>query len=130
MAGNPGSALSQKLGIRAWAKVSLVDPPDGFSLGLPDDAAFVSASVRPVDVIVWFVLGRSALARLDQTLARLQPSGSLWVAWPKKGAGVPTDMTEEILREVGAAKGRVVDQRVVPFDGVWNGLRLAARLAK
>jgi hypothetical protein len=130
MAGNPGSALSQKLGIRPWAKVALLDPPHGFTLALPDDAALVDGSARNIDVIVWFVLGRSSLdRRFDQTVARLQASGTLWVVWPKKGSGVPTDMAEEIVREVGGAKGRLVDQRVVPFDAVWNGLRLVARLA-
>jgi hypothetical protein len=127
--GNPGSALSQRLGVRPWGKVALIDPPHGFTLGLPEDATFVEAAVRNVDVIVWFVLGRSSLdKRLDQTLARLGPSGILWVVWPKKGSGVPSDMAEDVVTEVATAKGRSVDQRVVPFDGVWNGMRLVARL--
>jgi hypothetical protein len=129
MAGNPGSALSQKLGIRPWAKVALIDPPHGFTLGLPDDASFVNESVKNVDVIAWFVLGRSSLdRRLDQNLARLQPSGTLWIVWPKKGAGVPTDVTEEVVREIAQSKGRLVDQRVIPFDNTWNGVRLIAKL--
>jgi hypothetical protein len=128
--GNPGSALSQKLGVRQWGKVSLVDPPHGFTLGLPDDAKFVDTAIRPVDVIVWFVLGQSSLkARLDQTLARLGPNGNLWIVWPKKGSGVPTDMAEEVVREIAQSKGRLVDQRVVPFDNTWNGVRVVARIA-
>jgi hypothetical protein len=127
--GNPGSALSQKLGIRPWGKVSLVDPPDGFSLLLPDDAAFVGASIPNVDVIVWFVLAKSTLdRRFDQTLARLGANGTLWIVWPKKGAGVPTDVADEVVREVATAKGRLVDQRIVPFDNTWNGVRVVGRL--
>jgi hypothetical protein len=55
------------------------------------------------------------------------PDGGLWIAWPKRASGVPTDLTEDVARAVGLAHG-LVDNKVCAIDETWSGLRLVHRL--
>jgi hypothetical protein len=57
----------------------------------------------------------------------MDPAGGLWIAWPKRTAGVETDMTEDVARELGLAN-RLVDNKVAAIDETWSGLRLVIRL--
>jgi Protein of unknown function (DUF3052) len=56
----------------------------------------------------------------------LAPAGMLWVAWPKRASKVPTDMTEDVVREVALPTG-LVDTKVAAVDETWSGLRLVIR---
>jgi hypothetical protein len=58
--------------------------------------------------------------------ARLQPAGMLWVAWPKRASGVPSDLTEDVVRDVALPTG-LVDTKVAAIDDTWSGLRLVIR---
>jgi hypothetical protein len=49
------------------------------------------------------------------------------VAWPKRASGVPTDITEDVVREIALAAG-LVDNKVCAIDATWSGLRLGVRL--
>jgi hypothetical protein len=132
MTGYSGTPLVQKLGIKSEARVLLVGPPDSFltTLGpLPADAEIVSARSREkLDVILVFALSRKKLEQeFSRLAARLQPAGGLWVCWPKKASGVETDLTENIVRDVGLATG-LVDNKVCAVDQTWSGLRFVIRL--
>ena len=128
MAGYSGTPLPQKLGIKAGARVALVDAPKGFALALPDGAKLVDGKAREVDVIVWFVTARGTFAKkLAAVSARMQPAGGLWIAWPKKASGVATDMTENVVRDVALPTG-LVDNKVCAIDDTWSGLRLVVRV--
>jgi hypothetical protein len=59
--------------------------------------------------------------------SQLDPSGGLWVSWPKKASGVPTDVTQNLVREVALAAG-LVDNKVCAIDDTWSGLRCVVRL--
>jgi hypothetical protein len=132
MTGYSGTPLPRKLGIKAGARLALIGAPDGFdeTLGdLPDDVA-VRRRVGgpPLDVIVAFSARRSLLERrLPALSAALDPAGGLWIAWPKRASGVPTDVTEDVVRTLGLAAG-LVDNKVCAIDEVWSGLRLVYRL--
>ena len=130
-AGYSGTPLVRKLGITEGARVAWVNPPDGFDelLGsLPDGVAVRARARGPLDVIVCFVTERRELERRLPTLrAALDPAGGLWFAWPKRASGVPTDVTEDVLREVALANG-LVDNKVCAIDETWSGLRLVIRL--
>jgi hypothetical protein len=61
----------------------------------------------------------------------LKADSAFWVAWPKKkptdgSAPVRTDMTENVVRDVGLPGG-LVDTKVCAIDEVWSGLRLVIR---
>lgn len=139
MAGYSGTPLPKKLGIRPGHRVALLDAPDGFdaTLGeLPADVAILRAldeenrdEGNRVDVALLFVTGETALReRFAPAAERLTPAGGLWVAWPKRASGVPTDLNENVVREVGLA-ARLVDNKVCAIDDVWSGLRFVRRLA-
>ncbi len=64
---------------------------------------------------------------MPELLRALAPDGALWVSWPKKASGVPTDMTEDVVRAVALPTG-LVDVKVAAVDDVWSGLKLVRRL--
>jgi len=130
-AGYSGTPLPRKLGIREGGRLLLAGAPDGFAavLGeLPPGVELVAADAADVDVAVLFVLELAALeARFAALAAALQPAGGLWVAWPKRSSGVATDLTENVIRELGLAAG-LVDNKVCAIDATWSGLRFVWRL--
>ena len=58
--------------------------------------------------------------------SRMAPDGVLWVSWPKKSSGVPTDITEDVIREAALPTG-LVDVKVCAVDETWSGLKLMIR---
>ncbi|MEY2468745.1 MAG: hypothetical protein QOF21_1443 [Actinomycetota bacterium] len=130
MAGYSGTPLPKKLGIVEGARVALINAPDGFSatLGALPAGVAVSTSARAgVDVVVVFVKERAALAKALPKLEKaVFPAGAIWTAWPKKASKVPTDITEDTVREVCLPRG-LVDVKVCAIDDVWSGLKLVWR---
>ena len=131
VAGYSGTPLARKLGIAPESSVLLDAAPAGFAVpGLPGGAVVHRRPGRgPYDVILTFY---PTSARLRARYARLHPlttpAGALWVAWPKRGSGVPTDMTENVVRDHALANGRV-DVKVCAVDDTWSGLKLVIRKA-
>ena len=128
-AGYSGTPLPQKLGIKPGHRVLVAGAPDGFDLGpLPEVDLHRRAGRAPYDVVLLFCTG---LSRLEKQFvphtARLVSNGGLWVAWPKRASGVPTDLDEIRVRAVGLAAG-LVDNKVCAIDATWSGLRFVIRL--
>ena len=130
-AGYSGTPLPRKLGIGPGARVVLSGAPPGAEalLGdLPDGVQLSRKLIGPVDVIVLFADRRARLARrLPAAQAAMRPDGGLWVAWPKRASGVRTDITEDVVREMGLAAG-LVNNKVCAIDATWSGLRLVVRV--
>ncbi len=57
----------------------------------------------------------------------MEQDAGLWIAWPKKASKRPTDITEDVVREI-ALRNRLVDNKVAAIDDVWSGLRLVIRV--
>jgi hypothetical protein len=131
MVGYSGTPLARKLGIKEGSTVALVDAPPGFEgelAPLPDGVDVSRTLSDGTDVAVVFVTTRDELEeRFAEVASHLQPAGGLWVAWPKKSSGVATDLTENVLREVGLPRGWV-DNKVCAVTAVWSGLRFVLRL--
>jgi hypothetical protein len=133
MAGYSGTPLPQKLGIKAGHLVALLAAPSDFAPTLnplPEDATLRTdlKGTAPFDVIVFFTKGKKELAERFARLAdRLTPAGGLWIAWPKRASGVPTDLTEDIIRVIGLDAG-LVDNKVCAVDDTWSGLRFVIRV--
>ena len=129
-AGYSGTPLAKKLGIKDGHAVALLKAPDGFEAtleGLPDDVTLRTAARGTNDVIVTFHTERADLvARLPKLVDAMDVDGGLWVAWPKKASGVPTDITEDTVREVALPMG-LVDNKVCAIDETWSGLRVVWR---
>lgn len=133
MAGYSGTPLPQKLGIKAGTRLALVGAPADFlaTLGkLPDGvkALPLGRAKGPFDVVVAFFDSEAAFKKqLPKLQAVLNPSGGLWIAWPKRASGVATDMTENAVRKHGLPRG-LVDNKVCAIDATWSGLRLVVRV--
>jgi hypothetical protein len=130
-AGYKGTPLVGKLGIKPGTRLAFVDAPENFAdtLGeLPEGVAVRRRLRGPLDVIVFFTTSRAKLERRIEALrAALHPAGRLWVAWPKRASGVPTDVTEDVVREVAVAHA-LVDNKVAAIDETWSGLQLVIRV--
>ena len=130
-AGYSGTPLPTKLGIKEGHRLALLGAPDGFAntLGALPGGVQVSRQARGrFDVLVCFLTQRRELERRFASLKQaLDPSGGLWIGWPKRASGLPTDVTEDVVREVAIANG-LVDNKVCAIDETWSGLRLVYRL--
>ena len=77
----------------------------------------------PLDFIFLFSKSSSDLTpQLKQAAKTLAPAGMLWISWPKKTSGVETDLTENVIREIGLKAG-LVDVKVCAVTDVWSGLK-------
>jgi hypothetical protein len=126
-----GTPLPRKLGIGEGDGVALIGAPERFedTLGeLPDVSLHTDlADDMRYDVIVAFMTERAELeAELPRLRARMAPACGLWIAWPKRTSNVPTDMTDQVIREVALPTG-LVDNKVCSIDDTWSGLRLVIR---
>lgn len=132
MAGYSGTPLAKKLGIKDGSAVALLDPPptlaDELNLGLLDGVVVRPKLTGQLDVIVVFVKDLAELQRrFPKAKKALHEKGGLWVGWPKRTSGVATDLTENVVRDVGLAAG-LVDTKVCAIDDIWSGLRFVYRL--
>jgi hypothetical protein len=131
-AGDSGTPLPRKLGMKEGSRVAVLSAPDDFdaTLGPLPDGVVVRRRLRgPLDVVVFFTTSRAKLERrIDALRAALDPAGRLWVAWPKRASGVATDVTENVVREIALAH-RLVDNKVAAVDATWSGLQLVIRVA-
>ena len=130
-AGYSQRSLVDKLGIKPGMRVAFIGAPPAFRslLGrLPSGVTVVRAVRGPLPFIHFFTPNRGELeAKLPALLRALAPDGTLWVSWPKKASGVPTDITEDVIRAVALPTG-LVDVKVAAVDEVWSGLKLVRRL--
>jgi hypothetical protein len=129
--GYSGTPLARKLGIAPNSAVLLDGAPAEFVI--PELPALVDvrrrAGAGPYDVIVCFCPSLSRLASRWPALHPLTgPAGALWIAWPKRASGVPTDLTENAVRDFALTHGRV-DVKVCAIDDVWSGLKHVIRKA-
>src|SRR6185503_18758341 len=95
--------------------------------GLPLGVRVVPRVDAKTDLVHLFEIRRAGLEKsLRSTLAKMGPDGVIWVSWPKKSSKVPTDITEDTIREVALPMG-LVDVKVCAVDEVWSGLKLVIR---
>lgn len=127
MAGYSGTPLPTKLGISEGMTVALLKVPPGIVTELPNGVAVKRQARGSADVVVAFFTRRAELeSRLASFGKMIFPAGGLWIAWPKRAAGVPTDITDNVVREVALPLG-LVDNKVCAIDETWSGLRVVWR---
>ncbi len=127
--GYSGTPLPRKLGIAPGDSVCVLnDPGHAAELIAPlPDGATIGAPAAAAAVVVLFTVERAELEGRLQALGRaIFPDRSLWIAWPKQSSGVPTDVTEDVIRELALPLG-LVDNKVCAIDPTWSGLRLVWR---
>jgi hypothetical protein len=132
MAGYSGTPLPQKLGIKPHEHVVLINAPKNYValLGeIPKGTVFSGRMKIGARFAHLFSTKRSELQKKLVALRKqLAEDGTLWVSWPKKSAGVPTDITEDVIRAIALPLG-FVDIKVCAVDETWSGLKLMVRRA-
>jgi hypothetical protein len=130
MTGYSDTPLAKKLGIKEGYKVFLVNAPAQYRAilaPLPASVAFTSTANSSTNLVHAFATERDALARVLNTLRKkLSHEASIWVSWPKQASKVPTDITEDAIREIALPLG-LVDIKVCAVTDVWSGLKLVVR---
>jgi hypothetical protein len=131
MAGYSKHTLVEKLGITPSTRVIALSAPPTYAslLGtLPAGSSLHSRLPAASGFIHKFAQTRDDLADDFPRLARaLTDNGILWISWPKRASGVETDLTEDIVREIGLKEG-LVDVKVCAVDEVWSGLKFVRRV--
>jgi len=131
-AGYSGTPLPQKLGVGQGDAVALIGAPAWLEDALAEVPGVAEVhtdlgSHALYDVIVVFVSWRAELeAELGRLREHMAPACGLWIAWPKKASKVPTDMSENVVREIALPTG-LVDNKVCAIDQTWSALRLVIR---
>lgn len=127
-AGYSGTPLAKKLSLKDGISVWFHAMPGSVRTGIGDVALderdAPGAGLQAAHI---FTTRRDELERLLTDLrTRIDPAGFVWVSWPKKASKVPTDITEDVIRDICLPMGWV-DVKVCAVDGVWSGLKLMIR---
>lgn len=128
--GYSGTPLAKKLNLRDGQRVWFDGMPESVQDEIGEyalDLTFVASPREAPDASHIFVTERAALeAKLADLRKGMAPGGHVWVSWPKKASKVPTDITEDTIREVCLPMG-LVDTKVCAVDEIWSGLKLVIR---
>ena len=124
--------LAAKLGIRPGSRVRLIGAPPGFAALLepmPIGAHTVDDAAETIDVAILFATASEDAEReFTRADERLTPAGGLWIAYPKKSSGLPSDLTFNEVQRIGLAAG-LVDNKSCAIDGTWTAVRFVVRRA-
>lgn len=127
-AGYSGTPLATKLSLKPGLTAWFHEMPDTVRVELSvAEIIEVPGPVQKLDVAHIFTKDRAELEHILVELRHMiAPTGFVWVSWPKKAAKVPTDITEDTIREICLPIG-FVDVKVCAVDQVWSGLKLMIR---
>ena len=139
-AGYSGTPLVKKLGVKEGFLVLVINPPNDYLdlvepipadvrfVGFPDDPPWPNNEIgQGFDLIHLFTNTRNELLmEVSESMRHMKPDGVLWVSWYKKAAKLPTEITEDTVREAAAPLG-LVDVKVCAVDEKWSGLKLVIR---
>lgn len=132
--GYSGTPLAKKLGLKPGTKLVVVgDAPSEYKswlAPLPERVTIAGKGKPPLAAVHVFVTKRAELAKHVEHLRKaLVPDGYVWISWPKRASKVPTNITEDVIREVALPLG-FVDIKVCAVSEVWSGLKLVIRLSE
>lgn len=127
-AGYSDTPLAKKLSLKPGQTAWFHDMPETVRVEIGDiEILQLPGPIKGLDVAHIFTRERAELEHLLTELRHtIAPTGFVWVSWPKKASKVPTDITEDTIREVALPLG-FVDVKVCAVDQVWSGLKLMIR---
>jgi hypothetical protein len=132
-AGYSGTPLVKKLGIKPGMKILLLMEPDNYPELLKTNIKVQRCKKNETPDLVHLFAANNKV--FEATMKKLQavcnknPSITIWVSWYKKSANIPTDITEDVIRNY-ALKNGLVDVKVCAVSEIWSGLKLVVPLAK
>jgi hypothetical protein len=111
------------LGIKEGFEICLINAPDYyFSLftDLPVNLSVKVAGEAKLDFVHFFTKQKIEFEhQLPLIRAAIKQNGMIWVSWLKKASKIPTDMTEDIIRNYALQIG-LVDIKVCAVDENWS----------
>ena len=128
--GYSGTPLAKKLSLKDGMRVWIDGMPESVRQEIAAEGLqlqLLASPEAPINAAHAFVTSRAELeTKLKQLLPLLNPAGMIWISWPKKASKVPTDITENVIRDV-ALPMHLVDVKVCSVDDIWSGLKLVIR---
>jgi hypothetical protein len=130
-AGYSGTPLAKKLGLKPGLRAWWDGVPESVVAEIGETGiTLLSSPEAPIDAAHIFV---TSYADMETKLAALRPllaqNGFIWVSWPKRASKVPTDVTEDRIRDAILPASDLVDLKVCAVDATWSGLKLVIRKA-
>jgi hypothetical protein len=126
VSGTSGKPIAQKLGIKPGFRIFAAGAPAAYGdmVGpLPAQVTIATRLRGALDMVHVFVTEAAALGdKLAVYRDAIKPDGMVWVSWPKKSSNVPTDLTDQVVRETGLRLA-LVDVKVCAIDDIWSGLK-------
>ena len=130
MTARSARSVVQKLGIKPGFRIFVDGAPlpyDKIVGKLPARASVASRLGAELDLIHIFAAERKILAdKLPRCHNAIRPDGMIWISWPKKASKLPTDLTDNVVRDVALPLG-LVDVKVCAVDAIWSGLKFVVR---
>ncbi len=128
--GYSGTPLVKKLGIKPEMKVLLINPPADYFEWLETDIQKQVVKSGPAEFVHVFAVKRAELEKTFlHLIKKLPPDAIFWISWYKKAAKMPTDITEDTIREIVLPAGWV-DVKVCAVSELWSGLKIVLRKDK
>ena len=128
--GYSGTPLAKKLSLKEGMRVWWDGMPDSIREEIAAGGLVVSEEAVPTPGIHAAHIFVTARADMEEKLVLLRKlidrAGMIWVSWPKKASKVPSDITEDVVREI-ALPMHLVDVKVCSVDDIWSGLKLVIR---
>jgi hypothetical protein len=125
-AGYSGTPLAKKLGFKEGYTIRLINEPAHYFELFTDlpDVTITKNKKKKKNLVHYFVTQFSQLQKdITGLKNEIEQDGAIWISWPKKSSGVPTDVTEDVIRSL-ALKNGLVDVKVCAVDETWSGLKL------
>ena len=131
IAGYFGASLLKKLGLKENLSVMLIDEPENYFALLEKDISkqFCKKNQRPDFIHLFVKTKKDFESEMRKLKFLIKPTTVIWVSWYKKTAKIPTDITEDVIRNY-ALQNDLVDVKVCAVNDVWSGLKLVVPLAK
>ncbi|MEP6795764.1 MAG: DUF3052 domain-containing protein [Saprospiraceae bacterium] len=126
--GYSGKPLSQKLGLKPGMKAIAISPPKEYKGWLGKDASILSdRGIPPWDFVHIFTNKLSDLENQLSTIrSQIESNGMVWVSYYKKSSGLPSEITEDLVRDTCFPLG-FVDIKICAVTKEWSGLKLVIR---
>lgn len=129
IAGYSGTPLVQKLGIKPEMKVLLFGAPADYFQLLETDISKQVIKTGKADFVHVFATSKKDLDKqFNQLIKKLPATAVIWISWYKKAAKIPTDITEDTIREIVLPTGWV-DVKVCAVSDIWSGLKIVQRIS-
>jgi len=132
-AGYSGTPLIKKLGIKPGSSVLLINHPGNYFELLETDISKQLCKRDGIpDIVHLFTSNNKDFENEMKKLkavCKKNPAIIIWVSWYKKTANIPTDITEDTIRNY-ALKNGLVDIKVCAVSDIWSGLKLVVPVAK